>query len=93
MSHAVGPPASANGELCIVDMRSAGDPGVSVRKRRRRRAREHGVGTSGWSHSGGQLSAQRHGGRAVATAWMRGYLKASALSAELPNTGFRCASG
>jgi formylglycine-generating enzyme required for sulfatase activity/tRNA A-37 threonylcarbamoyl transferase component Bud32 len=29
----------------------------------------------------------------LATGWMRGYLKASALPAELPNTGFRCASG
>jgi iron(II)-dependent oxidoreductase len=28
----------------------------------------------------------------LATGWMRGYLKASALPAELPNTGFRCAS-
>jgi serine/threonine protein kinase len=27
----------------------------------------------------------------LATGWMRGYLKASALPADLPNTGFRCA--
>ena len=28
----------------------------------------------------------------LATGWMRGYLKASAPPAELPNTGFRCAA-
>jgi len=28
-----------------------------------------------------------------ATTWVRGYLKATALPAELPNTGFRCVSG
>ena len=28
----------------------------------------------------------------LATGWMRGYLKASALPDELPNTGFRCAA-
>ena len=28
----------------------------------------------------------------IATGWMRGYLKVSSTPAELPNTGFRCAS-
>jgi iron(II)-dependent oxidoreductase len=29
----------------------------------------------------------------LATGWMRGYQKASALPAELPKIGFRCVSG
>jgi iron(II)-dependent oxidoreductase len=29
----------------------------------------------------------------IATAWTRGYLKATTLPAELPNTGFRCVTG